>query len=82
MSICVAGASQRTRSSIYVPDDTKHKRFCIARFLGHLRDGHGGAPSASQVVSLANEFHTAVRFGIEPEAAIFNVENAQKVFSI
>ena len=64
--ICVAGAIEGTQYSINVPDDTKHKRFCVARVLGHLRTGRVEAPSACQVVALANEFGTAPHFGIGP----------------
>ena len=64
--ICVAGAIEGTRYSINVPDDTKHKRFCVARFLRQLRDWRVEAPSASQVVALPNEIRTSPRLGIDP----------------
>ena len=64
--ICVAGAIEGTRYSNNAPGDTKHKRFCVARFLRHWRDGRVEAPSASQIVAWANEFCTAPDLGIEP----------------
>ena len=63
-----------------VPRGTKHQGFCCSAMPRAPAGWVRWAPSASQVVAVAIQLHSVLRFGTGPQAAIFvwNSENAPK----